>query len=225
MLRKLDAGLWVIDHPLRLAGTEFGTRTTVVQLSAGGLFVHSPGPLSDELRGELEAAGSVRALVAPNKVHHMFLAENARAFPNAEVHTAPGLRERFPGLPEGPELGDDPPELWSADLDQVWVRGAPRIEEVAFLHRASRTLLLADLAFNYRHVESTWTRLFLRVMGAYGRFGPSRLARSLLRDRAAVRAGIDRILEWDFDRVVVPHGDVLEAGGREALRAAYAWLR
>jgi len=32
------------------------------------------------------------------------------------------------------------------------------------------------------------------------------------------------ILAWDFDRVVVAHGEVLESGGREALRQGYAWL-
>jgi hypothetical protein len=32
------------------------------------------------------------------------------------------------------------------------------------------------------------------------------------------------MLAWDFDRIVIAHGEVLESGGREALRAGYAWL-
>jgi hypothetical protein len=32
------------------------------------------------------------------------------------------------------------------------------------------------------------------------------------------------MLEWDFDRVVVGHGDVLESGGRQALGEALSWL-
>jgi hypothetical protein len=64
----------------------------------------------------------------------------------------------------------------------------------------------------------------MRVNSAYGRFGPSRLLRFAIRDKAACRRSIDRILEWDFERVVVTHGEVLESGGREALRSAYAWL-
>ncbi|MCH7600214.1 MAG: DUF4336 domain-containing protein, partial [Myxococcales bacterium] len=35
---------------------------------------------------------------------------------------------------------------------------------------------------------------------------------------------IDRILEWDFDRVTVTHGQVLESGGRAKLEQAFAWL-
>jgi hypothetical protein len=45
-----------------------------------------------------------------------------------------------------------------------------------------------------------------------------------LRDKAAARRFLDRILGWDFDRIVVGHGELVETGGRDALRSAYAWL-
>ena len=63
-----------------------------------------------------------------------------------------------------------------------------------------------------------------RLIGSYGRFGPSSLDPWLIRDRAAARASLERILAWDFDRVVVAHGAVLEHGGRDALRRGYRWL-
>ena len=93
-----------------------------------------------------------------------------------------------------------------------------------FLHRASRTLLLTDISFNLRNVDSATARFLLGLLGAYGHFGPSRLGRSLMRDRAAVRKSIDRILRWDFDRVTVTHGEIVETGGHAALRAAFSWL-
>lgn len=37
-----------------------------------------------------------------------------------------------------------------------------------------------------------------------------------------MRAGVERILDLDFDRVIVTHGDVVETGGREALREAFS---
>ena len=45
-----------------------------------------------------------------------------------------------------------------------------------------------------------------------------------MRDRAAARAAVDRILSWDVDRVIMAHGDVLDAGGYDALRDSFAWL-
>jgi hypothetical protein len=64
----------------------------------------------------------------------------------------------------------------------------------------------------------------MRFNGGFDRFGPTRICRSMCKDRAAVRAGVERVLAEDFDRVVVAHGQVLAAGGRQALRDGFAWL-
>ncbi|MFP6627453.1 MAG: hypothetical protein VCC67_00295 [Myxococcota bacterium] len=37
-----------------------------------------------------------------------------------------------------------------------------------------------------------------------------------------MRAGVERILDLDFDRVIVTHGDLVETSGREALREAFS---
>ncbi len=50
------------------------------------------------------------------------------------------------------------------------------------------------------------------------------MLRLSIRDKSALRKSIDRILAWDFDRVIVTHGDVLECGGQDSLRLGYAWL-
>jgi hypothetical protein len=225
MLEKLAEGLWVDTRPFR-AGPflEIGTRMTAVRLADGGLFLHSLVEIDEETRIALEALGAVHHLVAGNLLHHLYLASAAKAFPQAELWGAPGLAEKRKDLRFEGVLGDEAPAAWQADLDQLAVRGIPRMNEVAFLHRASRTLLVTDLCFNVRHSDHLGTRLFMRANGAYGRFGPSRMLRALVRDRPALRASVERILQWDFDRVVVTHGDVLERGGKDALRAGFAWL-
>jgi len=225
-IRELHPGLVALDHPLRLpGGMELGTRCVLVRLSGGGVLVHAPGPLGDDARRAIDSLGPVRALVAPNLLHHRFLSENARAYPGARVFGAPGLREKLADARIDEVLGDEAPDLWAADLDQIRVTGAPGLNEVVFLHRASRTLLCLDLCFNVRESASFATRLMMRANGAYGRFGPSRIFRfAVLKDRRAMRASIDRILAWDFDRVTVAHGEILETGGREALQAGFRWL-
>jgi hypothetical protein len=100
----------------------------------------------------------------------------------------------------------------------------PILEEVAFLHRASRTLLLTDLAFHPTPASRPGARLWCRLTRT-GDFGPNAVARLTVRDRAAVRASLEHILGWDFDRVTVTHGDVLETGGQEAFRRGWARLR
>jgi hypothetical protein len=195
---------------------------TVVRLSDGRLFLHSPVPLEEELAREIDAVGPVGFLVAPNKVHHLWLGPWAAAHPDATVYGAPGLREKRRDLVFHRELGDAPPPDWEDDLDQAWVAGAPYLNEVVFLHRASETLLLTDLAMNFVELPpGRGTRLWLRAMGLSGGLRSSRLVRSLVRDRAAARASLERILAWRFERVIVSHGQVLERGGPAALRAAW----
>ena len=222
MLEKLAEGLWTAEHDFKMGPIPLGTRSTLIRLGDGSLWLHSPGPMDEAFVAEISAQGGVGHIVAPNLFHHLYLREAAAAFPDAAVHLAPGLEAKLGGAVTGIELGDEAPKAWSSDLDQVWVRGMPRVEEVAFLHRAIRTLLLTDLAFHVRNRDSVLARFFFTLTGVYGRFAASRLLKTLIRDKPAFRQSIDRILEWDFDRILVTHGEVLETGGAKALRKAWA---
>ena len=220
MIQRAD-GFWTLDSPLRVGGLPMGTRTSVVRLASGGLFLHSPSSLAGDAKQAIEALGEVAVIAAPNCFHHFFVQENAEAWPKASLFLAPGLRERQPKLPSGEVLGDEPPSALAQDFEQHAVAGAPRMGEVVFFHPGSRTLLLTDLAFNMRQVDGSIARFALKLMGGYGRFGPSRLARSFFKDRPALRVSLDRILAWDFDRIVVAHGEVVESGGRGLFEEAY----
>ena len=223
-LRPLAPDLWVADRPQTFYGLPVGTRMTVIRLADGALLLHSPVALDAQLRSELDAIGRVRYVVAPNRVHHLYAGDVAKAYPEARLWVGPGLERKRPDLTFVAVLGDDAPEEWRDAVAQVFFRGRPYENEVVFFHRPSRTLILCDLAFNFGPRTATSTRLLMQLVRSYGVFGPSKLDPLLIRDRAAARASLERILAWDFDRVVVAHGDVLESGGREALRAGYGWL-
>jgi hypothetical protein len=223
-LYELARNLWVAERPQRFYGLEVGTRMSVVRLARGDLLLHSPVALDAALRGALDAIGRVRFVVAPNRVHHLYAGDVARAYPEVRLWVAPGLERKRPDLAFVGVLGDEAPAEWQGEVDQTFFRGRPYENEVVFLHRASRTLLLCDLAFNFGPRSPAPTRWLMKLLRSYGRFGPSRLDPLLIRDRAAARRSLERILAWDFDRVVVAHGEVLESGGREALRGGYSWL-
>ena len=197
---------------------------TVARLADGGLFVHSPVRLDMETRRDLDGLGPVRAVVAPNKYHHLYVGDYFAAYPNAQIYAAPGLAEKRRDLRFHGVLTDEAPALWAGRIDQLVFHALSVTNDVVFCHRASRTLIISDLVFNMHQSQSLATRLFFKLDDAYGKFGPSRLWRLLIRDRATARAAVDRLLGWDFDRVIMAHGDILETGGKEALRASFAWL-
>ncbi len=220
MLHQLHPDLWVCAVPYR----SLGRQLVVVRLPGGGLWVHSPIPVTPELRSELAALGEIRHVVGPNCYHDECLMEFQRDYPGPRFHAAPGLAKARPDIRFGAELTDAPHPDWAGVLEQHLIRGMPRLNEVVFFHAASRSLIIADIAFNLGPDGPWFFALLMRLNGAWGRFGPSRLCRMLMRDKAAVRASLDRILAWDFDRVIVGHGKNLETGGKENFRQAFAFL-
>jgi hypothetical protein len=223
-LRQLAENLWVAERPQTFYGLPVGTRMTVVRLAGDRLLLHSPVALDTGLRAELDALGRVSFAVAPNRVHHLHAGEVATAYPGARLWVAPGLERKRPDLRFEAVLGDDAPAEWRDELAQVFFRGRPYENEVVFFHRASRTLVMCDLAFNFGPRSPAPTRILMKVLRSYGRFGPSTLDPLLIRDRRAARESLERILAWDFDRVIVAHGDVLDHGGHDLLRGGYSWL-
>ena len=87
-LKPVTDGLWIVDGPAIDFGYlglkfPFPTRMTIVRLADGGLWVHSPTELSASLRGEVDALGRVRHLVAPNRIHYWWMEEWLAAYPGA----------------------------------------------------------------------------------------------------------------------------------------------
>ncbi|WAS93602.1 DUF4336 domain-containing protein [Nannocystis punicea] len=223
MLQSIDTNLWTATQPFRMLGLQIGARTTVVRLGSGGLLVHAPIQPTPELRAAIDTLGSVQAVVAPNSMHHLYLGPFLAAYPQARGYAAAGAIAKHPELqleniPKNPDL------LWAGDLDHFELEGAPGLGEVAFFHRASRTLILTDWMFYFERSPNWLTGLYLRLAGALGKPVQTPVLKKLVKDRAAARAARERLLAWDFDRVVMSHRDILPTGGKEALRAATAWL-
>ena len=116
---------------------------------------------------------------------------------------------------------DQPPAEWAGQIDTHLVHGF-RLNEVVLFQRATRTLVITDLCFNIQRTDSASARLFFRANGMWRRFGPSRIIRALaVSDRAALQASLERLLAWDFARIVPGHGDLIERDAPAALRAAW----
>ena len=227
LVQKLAPDLWVVHRLFKLpiVRAEVGTRMTIVRLADGRLFLHSPVKLDQNLRQALGELGEVRAIVAPSRVHHLFVGDYVAAYPQTKSYAAPGLEDKRRDLKFDAVHTDVAPEAWRGQLEQHVFRGAPVLNEVVFFHLASRTVIFTDLIFNLPASARKYAPVFFWLLDAPGKFGPHRFIRArAIRNRAAARQSVDRILRWDFERVIVSHGDVLDTGGRERVAAAFAYL-
>jgi len=221
--RALADGLWVIDRRLRFPpALSMPYRMTVLRLPSGGLLLHSPVQLDAATAAALDGLGRVEAVLAPNSFHYVFIADYCATFPQATVLLAPDLPDRVPTLPPGARLSDAAPPGWAGTIDHVVFGPVRRFTEVVLFHRPSATLVMTDLAFNMRVSADVWNRVGWRLFGVPSRFGPSRSARvTLLRDRAAAAPYLRRMLDWEFRRIIVAHGDPLEADAQAEFRRAF----
>lgn len=223
MLEPIADGLWVEARRLRFFGIETGTRMTVVRLADGGLFVHSPVSLDGGTREAIEALGAVKAVVAPSLFHHLSVRQWIETYPNAVFCACPGLERKRRDLRWQRVLCDQPEPEWRGEIEQVFFGARSLENEVVFFHRPSRTLICADAIFNLADHPSRLTRIVAFLMGNR-KPGATLFERVLIRDRAAARAQVDRMLAWKADRIVLAHGDIIPTGGDEVLRRAYDWL-
>lgn len=221
MLQQLAPDLWHLPHRFKANGLQISSRMTVVRLQHGGLWLHSPVPLPDDVRAELAALGPVEFIIAPNKTHHFFLGKCKAAYPDAQVFGPPGLCVKRPDIIGLRVLRPAAEPGWGDDLDQVFIEGIPFGNETAWLHRASASLILTDLCQWWQGDIGFRAAMFARITGVRGHLAVPRSVRLLVQDRAAVQASMQRILQWRFERVIVAHNAIVEAGARAAVERAF----
>ncbi len=223
MLESVAAGVWCRAVPLRFFGLETGARMTLLRLSERALLVHSPVPLTAELRAEVDALGTVAAVVAPSLFHHLYVQPWAAAYPQAITACCPGLERKRRDLRWQRILTDTPEGEWRRDVDQVYFSANKLGNEIVFFHRASATLVCADAVFNLAAHPSAVTRAAAVLLGNRAP-GATWIERALIRDRRLAREQVDRMLAWKPQRIVLAHGPIIESDGTEVLRRAFAWL-
>lgn len=227
MLELFAEEIWIADGPtvINLA-FEFPTRMIVIRLSDGALFIWSPITLSPELRIAVDRLGPVRHIVAPNTLHHLFIEEWHRAYPEATLHAVPELRAKRPKLSWGSDLGDRPATEWLNDIDQVVIRGNRITTEVVFFHRCSRTAIFTDLIQQF---DAGWFKGWrglvakLDLMTAPEPTVP-RKYRMAFRDRTMARKALQQIMAWPTEAVLAAHATPIRHGGRDAIAHAFDWL-
>ncbi len=223
-LDSIAPNVWSVASNRRFLDIEVGSRMTVVKLASGKLWLHSPIACDDALKAALAELGEVAYLVGPNLMHHMHLGEWAAAYPEAKVYGAPGLSAKRSDLSTLIELGDDAPDDWDGEFEQHIVGGAPLLNEVVFFHAASKTLMIADLAQNFGSSTHLPTRLYLKAMRAENTFAVEPVLRAAFQKKELARQSVDRILEWEFERITLCHGAIVSDDAHARFKQAYEFL-
>ncbi len=216
-MRQITPDVHVAEAPQRFMGLEVGTRMTVLSLK-GGLLVHSPIAIDPAAIAHL---GEPRWVIAPNLLHHLYVGPWAES--GMEAWAPDGLQEKREDLSFTGVLRQGDPHPFGDEIEVLPTRSFSLTNELVLLHKPSKTLLVSDLVYNFPSSAPWTTRVAMRCMCGYPGCSTSLLERFGMNHKIA-KEELSVIAGWDFDRIIMAHGEVLERGGNKALRDAFAWL-
>ncbi len=207
-----------LSSEVKIPLMDLPVRTTFVKCSAAGILI-SPGSSLDI--DKLNGLSGVTDIVAPNLFHCAGIMRSLTVFPQATVWGPVGAKKLKPDIPWSKELslGAWP---YQDELSMVILSGIPSLNEAIFYHSESRSLILTDLCFNLSNPSGFGAWLILNLAGTYKKCAVSRLFLREVKDRTSFKNSIVEFLKYDFDNVILAHGDNLIGNGKarlvEALR-------
>lgn len=222
----IQGKIYIVEYPIRFAGMDLFSRMTIVKLGNSKLWVHSPSKVDAKLKAGLDELGEVAYIIAPGNYHHLNVGDFQSAYPNAETYLCPRLERKCADLEFDWILGNRCDPRWEQEFEQVVIRGTRFINEVAFFHQSTKTLILVDLIENigddYTHEAGLllqfWWKAVLNMWNNPKAAPEYQLGWG---NKAVVKKSLNRILDWDFDKIILAHGNLIEHDARAV--AAKAW--
>ncbi|MEQ8469274.1 DUF4336 domain-containing protein [Coleofasciculus sp. E1-EBD-02] len=231
MLRKIDRNIWVAEQTLRYFGLSVGTRMTVIRFSNGELAVISPIQINDQTTDQINELGNVKYIIAPNLFHYLFLSDFKALYPQAKIYAVSGLKVKKPELYIDRVLEDNITEflgqleyLLFEGFNTFLPIGVFPINEYVFFHSESHTLILTDTAFYFDETFPLTTRLASKIMGGYKKLRPSLLEQLATQEKEKVKQSVQKVLKWDFRKVIVAHGSIVEHDAKKQFKEGYEWF-
>jgi hypothetical protein len=228
-IHEIAKNVWIVDGPIvRDMGTFFTTRMTVVKLSDGAIWIESPVPVSFATLKEISGLGDIRYLLAATPRHVWRLDAWHTLFPEAQLWASrpTSFTLKKGDLPISGYLSDTPVNAWEVDFDQLEFKGNPFLSEVLFFHKDSHTVILDDLIQSNPVLEGkALTNLTFKLAGAqYPEGGVGLDMKMTFLNRNLARRSLEKLLSWDFDKLIIAHGACFESGAKQYVRKVFKWL-
>ncbi|GGY47611.1 hypothetical protein GCM10011297_20540 [Bacterioplanes sanyensis] len=224
---ELADDIWVVaGETVPFFTLPFSTRMVVVRLADGGLWIHSPVRLRPAMQQQLDALGEVRYLIAPNALHHLFLADWQEAYPQAHSYGTQGVAKKRPDLHFDGILDDANQWPWQPSLHTAFITGSAVMQEAVFFHRPSHTLIVTDLIENFAKdalpIGKRWLAQLAGVVAPNGKT-PLDWRLTFYGHKSEIRSHIEQLLSWQPQRIVMAHGVIVHEQAEAFLRRSFAW--
>ena len=221
-LKKWDDGIWTLEgDKVHMFTVPFETRAIIVRLSQNNNAMISPIKVNPLRIKEVQSLEPISYLIAPNNFHHLYLNDWKKIYPTATIWGPKRLHKKRKDI--------DFVEGICPESDQIVTevfKGNNFIDETVFLHIPSKTLIVTDIVQNHlpSNNNSFW-RIIKRLAGILAPNGGAPIdLRLTTRNKALARKSITKILTWDFNKIILGHGQCIKKNGKEYFENAFRWL-
>lgn len=207
-----------LDSVLKMPGMPLPVRSVFVPLEKAGVLI-SPGTKLQP--SDYQKLPQVTDLIGSNLLHTAGIPKALQSFPKARVWLPEDHEQKLKTKISGSTLTK---EAWpfQAELAMITIKGMPKVNEVVFVHKKTGSLIVTDLGFNLTKVSGLGPWIILNLFGSYKRFALSKFYLRNIVDRKAFQDSIYEMMQFDFDQIIVSHGENIYSGGKEIFKKALA---
>lgn len=208
--------LQFLDSEVPLPLMNLPVRTVFVKIGEEGILISPGSRLSYD---QYKILPAVTDIVAPNSFHCGGVSKALQFFPKARVWGVPQIEKLKPEIRWTHTLEKNN-WLFQQQLPLLTMQGMPSVQETVFFEPASKTLIVGDLCFNLMSASGLGAWIILSLFGTYRKFAVSRFLLKFVKDKEAFSESLADLIKFDFESVVMTHGQPVTGNGRMLLLKA-----
>ncbi|KDQ60122.1 hypothetical protein JAAARDRAFT_32495 [Jaapia argillacea MUCL 33604] len=238
VIREVAKDVWIFSCPFARFGViPFGGRSTAIKLSNGDVWLLASTPADTQTKEKLNELGPVKYIVGADAVHHLYLGDYKKAYPEAKLISVDEAiaKKKEEGLKFDGSFDSQDKFGFEDDIKHCYFSGYKN-KDVAFFHPASKSMIEADLLLNLPAKEQyskTGSSGAIPIIDSFSPFSWAQMnpyswahkkfAWSLGVDKEAMKRDVKTVAGWDFERIIPCHGDVIETDAKKAWEAVYQY--
>lgn len=216
--------LWYQDAFYSEYGFAHLQRMMIVKLDDHSLMVINPIELTPRLKQQMQDLGQISAIVAPSPKFHHSLSDWWLAYPEARLFGTAGLIQKRTDLRFDGALAKHAPNLWQNDLMQTALSDLSRPTKMFFYEFESKTLIMPELLIGFQPHLPLGQKIDALVHGVRQELGLSLYRRQHFKNKALLRASVQEIMTWPFERILSTNGLMIEKDAKKAFFQAFWWV-
>ncbi|MED7819720.1 MULTISPECIES: DUF4336 domain-containing protein [unclassified Francisella] len=217
----IENKIWIIEYPIKYSGVKFSSRTTLVKLDDGSILIHSPCKIDEKLKKEILKLGEVSYIFAPGNFHHLYISSAQEAFPNSKTYICEGIEKKQPNLKYEGILTE---KTLLNEFKQQPILGSKIMNEVVLLHKETKTLIVVDIIENIgSKTKNTGfgIKIWWLIFRMWNKAKPAPEYQLGWKDKKLAAQSLQTILEWDFDKIILAHGDLITHDAKQVAKIAW----